>query len=296
MTQQNSSPLANWSMWLGLIFLWGTSFMFMSISLESFSPVGVVAMRVLLGAIVLGGVLWVKGLHLPRDFKSWLMFLLFGLLGNLLPFSFISFGQQSVSSGVAGLLMASMPLFTMVLAHFLVPNERLNLYKIIGFCLGILGVMIIMYPSIQGVGNTFFGIVLILMASISYSVNSVMVRLLPDFNPIVAGVGMMIVGSLIIVPIWLYQDMPWQLEYSQRAVLSTIWLGIGPTGLATLLYFAVIRNAGPTFLSNINYVIPVVAYFTGALVLSEVIEWESLVALGLILVGIGVARRGPKIV
>ena len=296
MTQQNSSSLANWSMWLGLIFLWGTSFMFMSISLESFSPVGVVAMRVLLGAIVLGGVLWAKRLSLPRDLKSWSMFLLFGLLGNLLPFSFISFGQQSVSSGVAGLLMASMPLFTMVLAHFLVPNERLNTYKLIGFCLGILGVLIIMYPSIQGAGNTFFGIVLILMASVSYAVNSVMVRLLPQFNPIVAGVGMMIVGSLIIVPIWLYQDMPWQLEYSQSAVLSTIWLGIGPTGLATLLYFAVIRNAGPTFLSNINYVIPVVAYFTGALVLGEMIEWESLVALGLILVGIGVARRVPRVV
>jgi drug/metabolite transporter (DMT)-like permease len=253
-------------------------------------------MRVLLGAIVLGGVLWAKRLSLPRDLKSWSMFLLFGLLGNLLPFSFISFGQQSVSSGVAGLLMASMPLFTMVLAHFLVPNERLNTYKLIGFCLGILGVLIIMYPSIQGAGNTFFGIVLILMASVSYAVNSVMVRLLPQFNPIVAGVGMMIVGSLIIVPIWLYQDMPWQLEYSQSAVLSTIWLGIGPTGLATLLYFAVIRNAGPTFLSNINYVIPVVAYFTGALVLGEMIEWESLVALGLILVGIGVARRVPRVV
>lgn len=293
MTQASGSPLANWSMWLGLIFLWGTSFMFVSISLESFSPVGVVAMRVLLGSVVLGIVLWVKCLTLPRDLKSWSMFLLFGLLGNLLPFSFISFGQQSVSSGVAGLLMASMPLFTMVLAHFLVPNERLNTYKLIGFCLGILGVLIIMYPSIQGADNTFFGIVLILMASISYAVNSVIVRVLPQFNPIVAGVGMLFTGSLIIVPIWLYKDMPWQQDYSQSAVLATIWLGIGPTGIATLLYFAVIRNAGPTFLSNINYVIPVVAYFAGALVLHEMIEWQSLAALALILVGIGLARKVP---
>lgn len=294
MSTQNGSPLLNWAMLIGLIFLWGTSFMFVSLSLESFSPVGLVAIRVSLGTLVLSCVLLFMKLSLPRDLKSWSMFLLFGLLGNLLPFSFISFGQQSVSSGITGLLMASMPLFTMLLAHYFVPNERLNIYKIIGFSLGILGVLIVMYPSLQSSGNTFYGIVLILMASLSYAVNSVLVRLLPSFNPIVAGVGMLLMGSLIIVPIWLYQDRPWQLEYSQTAVLSMIWLGIGPTGIATLLYFAVIRNAGPTFLSNINYVIPVVAYFAGALMLHEVIEWQALAALGLILVGIAVTRKVPR--
>lgn len=105
---------------------------------------------------------------------------------------------------------------------------------------------------------------------------------------------MLITGSLIIVPIWLFRDLPWQQTYSQQAILSLIWLGIGPTGIATLLYFAVIGNAGPTFLSNINYIIPVVAYFTGALVLHEVIEWQSLAALGLIISGIAITRYMPK--
>lgn len=285
----------NWLMLVALTFLWGTSFMFVSLSLESFSPVGVVAMRVSVGGIVLGAVMWAKRLQLPRDLKSWSILLLFGLLGNLLPFSFISFGQQSVSSGVTGLLMASMPLFTMVLAHYVLPSERLNTYKLIGFSLGILGVLIIMYPSLQGANNTLFGIVLILLASISYGVNSVLVRLLPQFNPIIAGTGMLLTGSLIIVPVWLFQDMPWQREYHQAAVWSMIWLGVGPTSLATVLYFAVIKNAGPTFLSNINYVIPLVAYFAGALMLNEVVEWQSLAALGLILLGIGVTRLVPKV-
>lgn len=263
MNHSNGSPMLNWSMLLGLIVLWGTSFMFVSLSLESFSPVGVVAMRVSLGALVLTGFLWAKGLRFPRDLKSWSIFLLFGLLGNLLPFSFISFGQQSVSSGIAGLLMASMPLATMVLAHYLVPGESLNRYKILGFSFGILGVFIVMYPSLLGGHNTLSGIILILLASLSYALNSVLVRRLPRFDPVVAGAGMLITGSLIIVPIWLFRDLPWQQTYSQQAILSLIWLGIGPTGIATLLYFAVIGNAGPTFLSNINYVVPVVAYFTG---------------------------------
>lgn len=294
MSHSNGSPMLNWSMLLGLIVLWGTSFMFVSLSLESFSPVGVVAMRVSLGALVLTGFLWVKGLRFPRDLKSWSIFLLFGLLGNLLPFSFISFGQQSVSSGIAGLLMASMPLATMVLAHYLVPGESLNRYKILGFSFGILGVFIVMYPSLLGGHNTLFGIILILLASLSYALNSVLVRRLPRFDPVVAGAGMLITGSLIIVPIWLFRDMPWQQTYSQQAILSLIWLGIGPTGIATLLYFAVIGNAGPTFLSNINYVVPVVAYFTGAFMLHEMIEWQSLAALGLIISGIAITRYMPK--
>lgn len=294
MNHSNGSPMLNWSMLLGLIVLWGTSFMFVSLSLESFSPVGVVAMRVSLGALVLTGFLWAKGLRFPRDLKSWSIFLLFGLLGNLLPFSFISFGQQSVSSGIAGLLMASMPLATMVLAHYLVPGESLNRYKILGFSFGILGVFIVMYPSLLGGHNTLSGIILILLASLSYALNSVLVRRLPRFDPVVAGAGMLITGSLIIVPIWLFRDLPWQQTYSQQAIFSLIWLGIGPTGIATLLYFAVIGNAGPTFLSNINYIIPVVAYFTGALVLHEVIEWQSLAALGLIISGIAITRYMPK--
>lgn len=294
MSHSNGSSMLNWSMLLGLIVLWGTSFMFVSLSLESFSPVGVVAMRVSLGALVLTGFLWAKGLRFPRDLKSWSIFLLFGLLGNLLPFSFISFGQQSVSSGIAGLLMASMPLATMVLAHYLVPGESLNRYKILGFSFGILGVFIVMYPSLLGGHNTLFGIILILLASLSYALNSVLVRRLPRFDPVVAGAGMLITGSLIIVPIWLFRDMPWQQTYSQQAILSLIWLGIGPTGIATLLYFAVIGNAGPTFLSNINYVVPVVAYFTGAFMLHEMIEWQSLAALGLIISGIAITRYIPK--
>ena len=294
MNHSNGSPMLNWSMLLGLIVLWGTSFMFVSLSLESFSPVGVVAMRVSLGALVLTGFLWAKGLRFPRDLKSWSIFLLFGLLGNLLPFSFISFGQQSVSSGIAGLLMASMPLATMVLAHYLVPGESLNRYKILGFSFGILGVFIVMYPSLLGGHNTLSGIILILLASLSYALNSVLVRRLPRFDPVVAGAGMLITGSLIIVPIWLFRDVPWQQTYSQQAILSLIWLGIGPTGIATLLYFAVIGNAGPTFLSNINYVVPVVAYFTGAFMLHEMIEWQSLAALGLIISGIAITRYMPK--
>ncbi len=295
MSQNSSLPgLKDWLSLLALIVLWGSSFMFISLSLTSFSPLGIVALRVLLGAMVLIAVLFARGLRFPRALSVWVMFLLFGLLGNLLPFYLISVGQQQVSSGIAGLLMAVMPLTTMLLAHYLLVGESLNRFKVLGFCLGLSGVAIILSPSLTRLGqgeSKVFSSLLILLATFSYALNSVLIRRLPRLHPVISGAGSLLMASLIAVPIWLLRDLPWQQHYSQQAILSLLWLGIGPTGLATLLYFAVIGSAGPTFLSYINYVIPAFAYFVGALVLHEAIEWHSLVALLLIIAGIALTRR-----
>ncbi|MEZ5480109.1 MAG: DMT family transporter [Thiolinea sp.] len=284
--------------WLGLgalIGLWGTSFLFIALSLQHFSPVGVVALRVSLAAIVLTLYMYAKGLRLPRWGRSWLIFAVFSVFGNLLPFYLISWGQQNVSSGIAGLLMAIMPLATMVLAHYLLVGESLNRFKVAGFCLGISGVVIILWPSLLGGHSTLLSSMLILLAAVSYSLNSVLVRRLPGHDPKVAGAGVMIVASLMIVPVWLWQDRPWQVSYPLEALLPLVWLGVGPTGMATLIYFSVVARSGPTFLSYINYFIPVVAYFTGALVLHEAVEWHSMAALLLIIGGIALTRRIPPL-
>ncbi|MCB5163153.1 DMT family transporter [Marinomonas sp. E8] len=102
---------------------------------------------------------------------------------------------------------------------------------------------------------------------------------------------MTIVSSIAVVPLWLWQDLPWQQSYSVKDTLSMLWLGVGPTAFGTILLFSVIATAGPTFLSYINYVIPIVAYFTGALLLGESIEWHSLAAMLLIILGIALTRK-----
>ena len=265
--------------------------MFTAVSLESFSPVGIVALRVLIAAIILTFFMYAKGLRLPDDPIAWGVFLLLGIMGNLLPFFLISTGQKDVSSGIAGLLMAFMPLATMILAHYFVVGESLNRFKILGFLLGITGVAIVLWPSIVGVHSNLLSGLLILLATFSYAINTILVRRLPSFNPIVSTAGVMIVSSIAIVPLWLWQDLPWQQSYSMNAMLSVIWLGIGSTAIATIILFVVIATAGPTFLSYINYVIPVVAYFAGALILGEAIEWHSLAAMLLIILGIALTRK-----
>lgn len=291
MTPAYNPALRDWLLLLALIMLWGTSFMFIAVSLQSISPLGVVALRVLLAAVVLAGYMYFRGLRLPAAPVAWAVFLLFGIVGHLLPFYLISVGQKEVSSGIAGLLMAVMPLATMVLAHYFVAGESLNRFKILGFMLGLAGVAVILWPSIIGGHGSLFGSLLVLLAALCYAVNTILVRRLPALDPRVTSVGVMIMSSLVIMPLWLIQEAPWQQDYALSSVLAVIWLGIGPTGIAALLLFGIIATAGPTFLANINYVIPVVAYFTGALVLGEVVEWRSLGALLLIIGGIALTRR-----
>jgi drug/metabolite transporter (DMT)-like permease len=286
----SSVSLMNWLLLLALVLLWGTSFMFISISVETIDPLSVVFSRVLIGAILLTFMAYAKGLYLPFTRKAWLAFLVMGMIGNVLPFYLIAWGQLSINSGIAGMIMAIMPLMTMLLAHYFVEGEDLNRYKIIGFALGLGGITLLLGPVFEGGGQAVFGGIAVFFAAVSYAANTILVRRFPKFNPIVGAAGVLIGASITMLPIWLIQAPPLTTQISNNSMLSVIWLGIGPTAIATLLLFAVIERAGPTFLATINYMIPVVAFFAGAYILSEPVELSSLFALAIILSGIAFTR------
>jgi len=280
----------NWLLLMILVFLWGTSFMFISISIEEVDPLSVVFARVLIGAILLTVVAYAKGLCIPFTGQAWLAYLLMGVMGNVLPFFLITWGQLSVNSGIAGMIMAIMPLMTMLLAHYFIDGENLNRYKIIGFVLGLGGIVLLLGPVFEGGGPAVLGGIAIFFAATSYAVNTILVRRLPQFNPVVGAAGVLIAASLVMLPIWLMKAPPMMTPLSNESLFAVIWLGVGPTAIATLVLFAVIERAGPTFLSTINYMIPVVAFFSGAFILSEPFELSSLLALFIILSGVAFTR------
>jgi drug/metabolite transporter (DMT)-like permease len=285
-----SVALTNWLLLMILVLLWGTSFMFIAISVETIDPLTIVFARVLIGAIVLIAIAYAKGLRLPFTREAWRAFFVMGLMGTVLPFFLITWGQLSVNSGVAGMIMAIMPLITMLLAHYFIQGETLNRYKIIGFLMGLSGITLLLGPIFEGGGQAVFGGIAIFIAAASYAVNTILVRRLPKFNPIVGAAGVLVAASLIVLPIWLVKAPHNTDQISFSSMLSVLWLGIGPTAIATLVLFAVIERAGPTFLSTINYMIPVVAFFSGAFILSEPLELISLFALMVILSGIAFTR------
>jgi drug/metabolite transporter (DMT)-like permease len=284
-----SSQLFNWVLLLALVALWGTSFLIISISVDTIEPVSVVFYRLVLGALVLSLVVFARGQAFPRSARVWLGFLVMAIAGNALPFFLISWGQQSINSGTAGMIMAVMPLMTMLFAHYLVEDETLNRYKIIGFSMGISGVALLLGPVFEGGGRALLSGLAIFTAATCYAINAILIKRLPRFSPMVGACGVLIMASLVILPFWLL-FAPDNKSISDDSMLAVIWLGIGPTGIATIILFAIIDRAGPTFLSTINYLIPVVAFFCGAWLLSEPVSWHHFVALAAILSGIAITR------
>ena len=283
------SNMINWALLMGLVALWGTSFLVIAISVDTIDPISIVFYRLVLGALVLALVVFARGQKFPRSVRIWGGFLAMAIAGNALPFFLITWGQQTIDSGVAGMIMAIMPLMTMLFAHYLVKGETLNRYKIIGFIMGITGVTLLLGPVFEGGARALLSGLAIFTAATCYAVNAILIKRLPRFSPMVGACGVLIMASLVILPIWLVMA-PDNNNISEDSMLAVIWLGIGPTGIATIILFSVIDRAGPTFLSTINYLVPVVAFLCGAWLLSEPASWHHFVALATILSGIAITR------
>ena len=150
-------------------------------------------------------------------------------------------------------------------------------------------VTLLLGPVFEGGGRAFWGGLAILTAATCYAVNTILIKRLPRYSPMVGACGVLIMASLVMFPFWLV-FRPEGSSISENSMFSVIWLGIGPTGIATIILFAVIERAGPTFLSTINYLIPVVAFMCGAWLLSEPVTCLHYVALVTILGGIAITR------
>jgi len=273
-----------------LVIVWGSSFLLIDRALLFFSPEQVVGYRLVIGAITMLGIAIYYGKSFPRTITPWLHFIVYAVIGNILPYLLIATGQLTITSGMAGLLMAFMPLVTLILAHIFLPNDKLNRFKILGFIIGISGVLFILGPSINNGNNTLFGILLVLGAACAYAINTIIASRLPSYDPLVSSASVLLVASLLSFFIW---PSIFFIDFSNIPLISgfsILLLGALPTGVAALLYFIIINTAGATFLSNINYLIPVVAFFLGAILLGEDILWQNILALFLIISGIFISR------
>ena len=284
----------NYFLLASLIMIWGSSFLLTDRSLLFFSPEQVVTYRLTIGALTMLVISIVFSRNLLLPLHSWFHFSIYAVIGNIVPYLLISIGQTSISSGMAGLLMAFMPLVTLVLAHFFLPNDKLNIYKVFGFIIGISGVLVILGPSINNNSNATFGIFLVLGAACAYSINTIIAARLSSYDPIISSTCVLILASVLSFIIWPETLM---LNFSEIPLLSgsaIILLGVLPTGIAAYIYFIIINAAGATILSTINYLIPVVAFFLGAILLGEEILLQNLIALIFIISGIFISRKKSK--
>jgi drug/metabolite transporter (DMT)-like permease len=277
-----------------LCLAWGFAFLLIAIALPSFPPLTLVALRLGLGALILYLIMRWQGLALPTDRRWWLHFSLLSILGNLIPFTLISWAEVHITSGQAGLLMALMPISTMVLAHFFVAHEQLTPRRVLGILAGFAGVVVLVGgDALAGLGGTSLVAQLaVIAATFAYAVNSVYTKRLPPINGLVAATGSLIVGTLIMLPLSVVLEQAWLLQPSAGAWLAAIALGLLSTGLATWVYFIVVSDCGPGFLSLCNYIIPALSFAAGALLLGEPVSgWQFL---GLVVICGGIAVSQPR--
>jgi drug/metabolite transporter (DMT)-like permease len=288
----------DWALLSALVVMWGSSFMFNKLGVATVPPLTLVAGRLTLGALTLLLLLYGRGLRLPPLGSIWIAYGVLGIVGNALPFFLITWGQQVVDSALAGILMAGMPLATLVLAHFLVQGERMTGMRVFGFALGFLGIVFLMEPAaVAGIGGAARQVISqlsILCGALCYSANSVMARLLVRSDFLVAATATLLVSALLVIPLALVVDEPWNLRPSFSSTAAIVWLGVGPTAIATILYFRLISSAGPTFMSLVNYLSPAIAVFLGVVLLGEEPGVNAYAGLVLILTGIAISqwRRG----
>lgn len=279
---------------LGLI--WGASFMSISVALQGAGPLSIAAIRLVIAAVTLLGVALAMGLRLPAfsQRKLWLCIIGMGLFTNAIPFTLLSLAIQNVPSAFAGVAMAAVPLLVLPLAHILVPGEQMTSIKTAGFALGFIGVLVLI-----GVGDLFTGDGAVwsrlacIGAALCYAIGSIITRVAPPAHPLVFSSGGLLVGAAIMLPVALTMEgVPSAMSPSVWTAL--IYLGLGPTALATILLVRVIQSAGPSFMSLVNYQVPVWSVIFGVSFLGETLPGNFLAALALILVGLAISQASQK--
>ena len=287
--------------------LWGVSFLFVEIVLETIPPFTLTLSRSLIAAIPLLLALYFLGGRLPQLSRAWYPYLVLGIFNNAVPYALITWGQVHIDSGLATILISTMPLFTILLAHFFIADEHFTQGKLLGIGLGLVGILVLIGPdALQGLGLNIWGQLAVIGGGFSYAVAAIYSRLLlrnsqsndkSKWIPLLELMsGQLITGTLFILPLSLIVEAPWRLQPSVLSITALITLGLLGTSVATLVYVYLIDAVGATFASTVVYLIPLNGVFWGAYILKEIVTWQAIIALILILSGIAIVNGfiGPR--
>lgn len=272
--------------------IWGSSYLFIKIIVAEVPVLTLVAGRLTLAALVMGLILRARGFSSPRSWRMWRAYTVLGFIGMAVPYCLISWGEQYISSGLASLLQATTPIFTVILAHFLTNDERITWTKMLGVIIGFVGVGILMLPDVrQGLRANLLGQLAIVGSSVCYAATAIYARsCLRGQSPLVSASGQLTMGMAYMLPASLLIDRPFDLSPSWPVLASWLVLTLLGTVVAYVIYFTLIERSSATFTTMVTYIIPVNGLMLGALVLNESLNVTMLGSLVLILLGVLMVR------
>ncbi len=289
-------PVA-WTLLLTLSLLWGGSFFFVGVAVTELPPLTIVTLRVGLAALMLLAVLRLLGQGLPAAPRVWLAFFGMGLLNNALPFTLIVWGQTQIASGLASILNATTPLFTVLVAGALLADERISAAKAVGVLLGLAGVATMIGLSALGaLGGAVAAQLACLAGALSYACAGVFGRRFARLgvSPLQTATGQVTASSLLLLPLAAGFEQPWSLAApSLPVVAAVLGLALLSTALAYVLYFRILALAGATNLLLVTFLVPASAILLGWLVLDERLALEQFLGLALIAAGLAAIDGRP---
>jgi drug/metabolite transporter (DMT)-like permease len=282
-----------------LSLLWGSSFLFIKVSLDSFSPVEVAFGRLAVGALVLIAFVYATGDRLPRSRQIWGYSLVSSLFLHAIPFTLFPFGQERISSVLAGIWNAMTPLWTVLTVLVILPSERADRRRLIGLAVGFFGVIVVLAPWSARDAGSWIGSLACILAALCYAIGT------PFSKRFIGGstssglslaAVQLLLGALWLVPLLPAQPSP--VDVTARTAGALVALGLLGTGAAFYLYWVLIRMVGASSTTTVTYVIPVWSTLLGVLVLGEALSWNEPLGAAVILLGVAVsegvlaARRG----
>ena len=285
----------DWMLLLALSILWGGSFFFVEVALEGLPVLTIVWLRVALAAVILGVMLGLAGVVFPKR-RMWPALLVMGFLNNALPFTLFVLAQGEVTGALASILNATTPLFTVLVAHLATEDERITGLKAAGLGLGFAGVVVMMAGAeLDGAVPSKLAC---LVAALSYACAGVWGRRFRALGvaPLATAFGQVAAAALTLLPVWLWLDAPWTMEWPGAGVAGAM-IGIAAlsTALAYLIYFRLLASAGATNLLLVTFLIPVSATALGWLVLGERLLPQHLAGFVLIVLGlVAIDGRLPR--
>lgn len=284
MTQKMTLPL--WGALILTASLFGSSFLFTKISVAGIPPLTLAAGRAALAAVVVFAFLRLSGGRLPPPGQDWIPIVLVGLLTAAIPYAAVAWGQLHIDSSLGGILFATIPVFSVLVAPLVLPEEHLNPGRIIGVVIGFGGVVLAIGPgALAGLGAQVLGAAITILAALSYAAGNIYARTQGGINPVVLASGQLIVATAVLVPASLLFDAPWTLSPDAVQYASLAVMALFSTAMPVLLMFWLIRTAGASNTSLLAFFIPVAAVLLGVAGLGEQLDWFAVAGFGLIILG-----------
>jgi len=274
-----------------LSLIWASAFFNIKIATYSYGPITIACLRILFGAIPVILLCMYQRIKIEAFSKDWKWFAAIGFINLVIPFFLIAYGVQKVQSNLAAILMSSTPISATILAHIYTDKEKINFYKIVGILLGFSGIVYLFSDNLLITKDNFFSALMILLGSTFYVIGGILTLKISHKKNENVTASILIWGTIIILPISIIFEQPWNFTPRLDSTLSLIYLGIFPTGIAWLLRFMILKNNGVVFQSQVAFLIPIFGVILGYIFLQEIITSKVMLSLIAVVLGIYFVKK-----